>query len=62
MKMVGNTVTPVAGAAGGVCEAPMPVITTVAPEGSCTACPASGPVAGPEADNPRLVGLELVPM
>src|SRR5574340_1292000 len=28
MKMVGNTVTPVAGAAGGVCAAPIPVMMT----------------------------------
>src|SRR5689334_4023878 len=40
----------------------MPVMMTVAPDASCVACPASGPVAGPEALKPRFVGLEEVPM
>jgi len=55
------TVTPTAGAAGAVCDTPTPVITTVAPGGICTALPARGPVVGPEADKPRLVGGDAVP-
>jgi hypothetical protein len=40
----------------------MPVITTVAPEASCVAWPASGPVPGPEVERPRFAGLAVVPM
>ena len=62
MKKVGYTVTPVAGAAGGVCATPMPVRITVEPDANCVACPASGPVDGPDAESARFAGDAVVPM
>ena len=61
-KKVGNTVTPVAGAAGGVCDAPIPVNTTVAPDANCVACPANGPIDGPEELSAKFVGDVDVPI
>ena len=47
---------------GWLCAPPMPVSTTVAPEASCVAWPASGPIVGPDAVKARLVGDVVVPM